>query len=101
MTEPTPYRQDILLGLQRAWLHLCEAVNVLEKNNIKTAFLHHLSDCLCWDSVQDMQVMEKTLAILTRLAAKHQVKGQVSYWIERLRTLLNELLLTLGPDRMK
>ena len=101
MGEPTSYRQDLFLGLQRAWLHLYESANALDEGEVKSAFLHHLVGYLCWDSLDDLPVMEKTLAILSRLAAQHRVKGQITYWIEHLRTLLNELLLTLGSERVK
>lgn len=101
MIELASHQQDVLLGLQRAWLHLYESVSELDEGEVKERFLRQLTDCLCWDSAHDLPVMEKTLTILTRLASQHRVKGQIPYWMERLRILLNELLLTLGSERVK
>ena len=95
MTEISTHQQDILSGIQSAWISLYAMVNALKEGEIKDLFLCHLTDCLSWDSTHDFPVMEKTLDRLSLLVSQYQIKDAIAYWIERIRTLLSELLLTL------
>lgn len=61
----------------------------------------HIDEGMSWESVRNLDNMQKTLLLVHNLAAKPDVPEEIKEWVKVVREDLDEVLIALEEGEIK
>jgi len=99
--EPTSYYKTALSDLQGAWQNLRETVVDAWPFPECDRLLVHIDEGMSWESVRNLDNMQKTLLLVHNIAAKPDVSEEIKVWVKIVREGLNEVLIALEEGEIE
>lgn len=90
--EPLYYEKTILSDLKCAWELLNSAVLAEHAGTDCSQLLLHIDAAMSWESVRDLEHMQKTLVLIQSIAQQQQLSEYSSGLIAQVRDMLNATL---------
>ena len=87
---PQSYNKTIISDLQGSWEWLKDAV-IKEYAGDCEELIFHINEAMSWESVRDLNHMQKTLVIIRNLLQEKGSRGEVFKIIEDLSEELKEI----------
>ena len=98
--EPTNYLKSALSDLQGAWGNLREAVVEACPFPEWERLLFHIDEGMSWESVRNLESMEKALLLIQNITAQSQVPDEIAEWVDVVRGDLDEVYEALAKGEV-
>ena len=90
--EPTGYEKTVLSELQGAWQNLRDEVAEQAGFPDRERALFHIDEAISWESVRNLQHMNKSLVLVRNLLGRDEVPVTVKESLEVVNDLMDETL---------
>jgi len=95
-TEPAGYSKTAFSDLQGAWENLRHAVVEEGRFPESDRLLFHIDEGMSWESVRDLEAMQKALLLIQNIASQNETPTEVVEGIEMVREAFDEAIEELG-----
>ena len=97
--EPIHYVKGALSDLQGAWSCLRDTVVNLPPSEIQHRLIFHIDEGMSWESVRNLEQMEKTILLISNIIQQSEVSAEVHEWMEDLRENFDEVMSSLKKGK--
>lgn len=94
--EPIHYIKSILFDLQGSWILLRESVVNMRPSDIQQRLLFHIDDAMSWESVRDLNQMQKSIVLITNIIQQNCLDESVIEWLEEVRNIFNRVMVRIN-----
>jgi hypothetical protein len=100
-TEPTGYEKTVLSELQGAWQALRDEVSEQAGFPSWERALFHIDEAMSWESVRNLQIMQKSLVLVRNHLGHDGVPEIVSEHLDVVNELITETLQALKEGEIR
>lgn len=99
--EPIHYEKTALSDLQGAWENLRGAVVEARPFPEWERLLFHIDEGMSWESVRDLESMQRTVLLVQNIAAQSDVPDEVAEWLKEVRRDLEAVLTAVAEGETR